>query len=335
MNSEKQILTDIKSNEQQHSIVQPQSQSRRELSKGDELRVGSYMLHVGHNYEEMIDSTHLLNDSAGLKLQIANEGYALIRNYIPRHKIQAARNVVIHAIHKDWNMIQVDDKHLLSDAHIKPGQKGMLLTGFRTVTHHPDVLNVLEGSELVNLFIGLFDGAKCATFDNKWVRVHGFEDFTDEHTDYYRFQGNAKNMYTCWIPLGDYDPLAGTLAVCVKSHLLKGYTADVYGTETKMELPPDFKFYQKSAVWKSTHFHPGDICIFDIRTIHASTMNTTHCYRISMDTRWQPSHDVPELSYSLFEHFNNRKDDTDKNNNTDSSNIQKIANTFQNNNIKM
>jgi hypothetical protein len=59
---------------------------------------------------------------------------------------------------------------------------------------------VLEGTEITSLFARLFNGVP-ATFDNKWVRVMGRGESTDEHTDYYRFEGCAQGMYTCWYAL--------------------------------------------------------------------------------------------------------------------------------------
>jgi len=110
-------------------------------------------------------------------------------------------------------------------------------------------------------------------------------------------------LFTCWIPLGQYHPLDGTLAVCVGSHMLKGYRQNVYGTETKTEMPPDFANIQAKAIWKSTTFYPGDMVVFDIRTVHASTANSSERFRISMDTRWQPSLCIPNHSRGHFNHF--------------------------------
>ena len=42
------------------------------------------------------------------------------------------------------------------------------------------------------------------------------------------------------------------------------------------------------------------MCVFDIRTIHASTENCTSRFRISMDTRWQPARFVPDTTRTLF-----------------------------------
>jgi len=178
------------------------------------------------------------------------------------------------------------------DAFIKDDQKGILLTGFKAVTHHKNVTAVLEGNDLATFFRKLF-GMVPATFDNKWVRVHGRGEYTDEHTDYYRFQGNAVGMHTCWIPLGDYDITDGTLAICEGSHLLSGYDIHAY-SESKAELPKSFESFNHDAIWRSTNFRAGDIVVFDIRTIHASTKNLSNKFRISMDTRWQPARNVPK-----------------------------------------
>jgi ectoine hydroxylase-related dioxygenase (phytanoyl-CoA dioxygenase family) len=36
----------------------------------------------------------------------------------------------------------------------------------------------------------------------------------------------------------------------------------------------------------------GDVVIFGLKTLHMSTTNTTDQFRISCDTRWQPSNEA-------------------------------------------
>jgi hypothetical protein len=228
---------------------------------------------------------------------------------------------------------------------LKPG---VLLTGYRPVTHDPRVLNVLEGAELRNLFSQLFgqlefDGAPraptdtaveaaasspssasssaaaaaaksapAATFDAKWCRVHGRGENTEEHTDFYRFEhfcsGNSSSnggndMFTCWMPLGCLPIHHGTLAVAEGSHLLNGYRQGVYGSgdcSADSELPPDWPRWRDGdastnmspGVWRTASFLPGDVVVFDLRLVHASTRNETSHYRLSMDTRWKPARNV-------------------------------------------
>jgi hypothetical protein len=187
-------------------------------------------------------------------------------------------------------------------APIAGDRKGVLLTGFRKVTHDPTVLELLEGPELAGLFTTLL-GEAPATFDNKWVRVMGHGEGTDEHTDFFRFAETAKDMHTCWIPLGDYSIFQGTLAVCEKSHLLEGYELSNFQETKGGELPPGFEDFQRTAIWRSTHFHPGDVVIFDIRTVHASSKNQSREYRISMDTRWQPAASLAPEMRACFRAF--------------------------------
>ncbi len=131
---------------------------------------------------------------------------------------------------------------------------------------------------------------------------------TEEHTDYYRFEhlaetssegegsdndiaeDGARDMFTCWIPLGCLPISHGTLAVAEGSHLLNGYARGVYSSERKEELPPDFARWQQGpppGVWRTAAFLPGDVVLFDIRLVHASTRNDHPFYRLSLDTRWK------------------------------------------------
>jgi len=249
----------------------------------------------------MVDSTHLCDRPGELMSVLQRDGYVLLRNVLNRDKVVAARRVVVEALDSEWRRIDKIRGDSL-EAHVLGDAKGILLTGFRNVTKHKDVTALLEGPELCAFFRRLF-GSAPATFDNKWVRVHGKGEATDEHTDFFRFAGNANGMFTCWLPLGDYNIAQGALAVCEASHLLKGFTDGAYSTETKVELPRDFEKFKETATWRSTTFRAGDVVVFDIRLVHASTENTTTRFRISMDTRWQPAKFVSKDAADGFRSF--------------------------------
>jgi len=287
---------------------EPQNSDSSQCSLGDTIQVGEQKLKYGDKLQEMVDSSEFLDDPAELLKRLGRDGYILLRQAVPREQVFRAREVVTSALDKEWSLIDCGEgkseeassrSHV--DAFIRDGQPGLLLTGMRSITHHADVKALLEGRALARIFRALFGGKIPATFDSKWVRVMGHGEFTDEHTDYYRFHGNAQDMFTCWMALGDYNVKQGTLAICEGSHLLEGYTAESYNPETKVELPPDYAKFNESATWRSTAFQAGDIVIFDIRTIHASTANTTNRFRISMDTRWQPAECVPRVSRDMFQ----------------------------------
>ena len=82
---------------------------------------------------------------------LQEDGYIFIRGVIPREVVLSARSVLASTLHAEWDAIDTTVGSI-DDAYIKRGQKGLLLTGFRPVTHHPHVLRLLEGPELTNLF---------------------------------------------------------------------------------------------------------------------------------------------------------------------------------------
>lgn len=324
--------------------------------------------------------------------RLINDGYILLRDVLPKDKVSATRKVLIESLKSDWNIIAENDdappvvsesscqngnqdatikkktpsNHSSSSSSPSPFlsgnnsiyEKGMLLSGYRPITHHPDVLSLLESEELVTIFDHIYQTLyqdqttsssiissttaststlESCTFDSKWVRVMGLDEFTDEHTDFYRFEDVAvnttlssssqhsthaftPNMFTAWIPLGDYDVNEGTLCICNGSHF-----AITYGDQSttlpsqsccpSTELPYSYLEKQHQYSWSTTKFGRGDVVIFDLRTIHASTHNLSDqqpCkhilsqqsrkqdsvsetapdtqaepfFRLSMDTRW-------------------------------------------------
>merc|ERR1712172_372055 len=105
--------------------------------------------------------------------------------------------------------------------------------------------------------------------------------------------------------------MGGPLAVCPGSHRLLDdeSTCSSQAAERKAEdeLPAGFDAFRRKHGWRSTHFRKGDVLLFDIRTVHASLLNTTQRFRCSIDTRWQPKQQIAFWSDSLirFEQFAN------------------------------
>jgi ectoine hydroxylase-related dioxygenase (phytanoyl-CoA dioxygenase family) len=262
---------------------------------------------------DMIDSTDLLkytHNSTNKPLQerLKHDGYLYLRDFFSKQDVENARKVVCEVITADWNLFEqlnsTNSNHqnsvtiydtrmkepLMNDS-MPSRNKGLLLTGYRSITHHPQVLALLHSAKLASLMRTLFESTP-ATFDTKWVRVLGEKEFTDEHTDYYRFEEQSKEMVTCWIPLGNYTKEGSTLCICEGSHHL-----NMLHQQSGEELPSEFNVQDSKWIWRTTNVNIGDCIIFDIRSVHASTKNQTNTYRLSMDTRWQPAQYVsPDLA---------------------------------------
>ena len=282
----------------------------------DKIQCGTYEFKWNDTIKEMDDSTNLLNTQnlSALQRKLANDGYILLRNQIPTNLIDDALEIVVNNLNSTWNCIQD-----INTLNIKPGSKGILLTGYKPITHNKKVLSLLHCKELQNIMYKIFNCSEPITYDTKWCRVKGKNEFTEQHSDFYRFSDNFTKMVTVWMPLIDITINRGPLAVCPRSHLLR-YPTDKISMEEKVdvELPEEFEQFNKTSIWRTTNFNKGDILIFDIRTIHASLINKTDKFRISIDTRWQPKNVIKfwNDSYIRFPQFIqiNNDQNKDKNN---------------------
>eukprot|EP01084_Bolivina_argentea_P040247 74386_1 len=92
------------------------------------------------------------------------------------------------------------------------------------------------------------------------------------------------SIYTTWISLSELNaPRDSILAMVPKSHLLKQWDLPL----NNAQLPGDFNWKLKWVIPK--HVDYGDIIIFNIKTVHAASLNKSspRSFRCSFDTRLQ------------------------------------------------
>lgn len=248
--------------------------------------------------EELRDSNDLLHDAAALATRLENDGYLLLRGLIDREKVLEARRTIL--------------EHMSRSEGLEPGSrpldgvmgqygKSVGMMGRKGVAHDPRVLDVIAGPELFDFYQRLF-GKEVTTFDYKWLRAVGHEEFTGPHYDVVYMGRGSSRLMTCWIPIGDIDVEQGVLAICEGSHRSAGFEklrqtygrSDVdrdlfhgwFGTDPR-EIVERF-----GGQWKTTAFRAGDVLTFGMHCMHASTTNTTNRWRISCDVRFQPAADL-------------------------------------------
>jgi len=137
---------------------------------------------------------------------------------------------------------------------------------------------------------GLLKSGQVGTFRTKWLRVKGHLEYTDIHSDYYKFPQDSLRI--AWIPLSKPTCLKhssvpmtashGPLALCRGSQLLPDYEYLAPHTEeVPLALP------RSSLPWHSPSLiEEGDFIVFHNRTVHGSLVNRSGELRLSVDTRW-------------------------------------------------
>lgn len=251
----------------------------------------------GDQLGELRDSALLLNDPLALRQRLAQDGYLLIRGLIERQRVLDARRCIL-AFMAEHEGLEPGSRPL--DGVMGQYGRSVGMMGRKGITHDPVVRGVLEAPELFEFYSRLH-GEPVLTFDYKWLRAVGHEEFTGSHYDVVYMGRGSGRLLTCWIPLGDIPIEQGVLAICEGSHRLPGFEKlrQTYG---RMDVDrdriggwfsndPQEILERFGGRWLTSGFQAGDILTFGMFTMHASTTNTTDRWRLSCDVRFQPAAD--------------------------------------------
>ena len=243
---------------------------------------------------ELRESQDLLGDVGALWQRLNEDGYLLLRRLINRETVMTGRETILKTMREQHAL--VPDTPLL-DGLMPSGGKSVRLRE-NQLTHDPTILNVLENHALFDLFNALF-AESSLTLPFKWMRAVGNEQYTAAHYDFVYMGRGSGNLHTVWIPFGDIPIEQGTLAICRGSHNLDSFARirDTYGrmdvdldrTEGHFERDPLNIVDRFGGAWLGANYEAGDVIIFGMHTMHASTTNLTNRFRLSCDVRFQPA----------------------------------------------
>ncbi len=159
--------------------------------------------------------------------------------------------------------------------------------------------------------VGLFEtinGEPVVGFDFKWLRAVGAGDFTGVHVDRVYMGRGSQRLMTAWVPFGDVPVEMGSLCVCPGSHRHPRFRRlqDTYGSmdvdrdsvEGWFSTDPAEITRDYGAVWHTGDVSAGDVVVFGMGLLHASTTNRTDRWRISCDVRFQPAADPVDERWS-------------------------------------
>lgn len=246
---------------------------------------------------ELSDATYLLDRPAALLNRLQNDGYILIRGFLPRDVVMTARGQLIEFLRQAGKVAEDEQSARMASTQLD----SVFWGGDRTVTHHPNVRKMLEHPSLFLLFEEMFS-ERIISFDYKWTRALAMSKFTGIHYDSVAVgRGETGRRNTCWIPIGDVPVVEGPLAICEGSHSLSSFNP-LLSTYGRMDVDRDHLpswlsvdpleiTAQYGGRWLTTNFCAGDVLIFPMHTLHASLNNLSPNYRLSADPVFQPASD--------------------------------------------
>lgn len=255
------------------------------------------MTYPSPEIDELRDSSHLLGDPAGLQTRMDEDGFLLMRGLIDRETVLTGRRTILEHMREQEALTPGTP---VLEGVMPKGGRSVPMMGNKGIAHHPDVLAVTESPALFAFFEQFF-GEPAITFHYKWLRGVGNEGYTGAHMDTVYMGRGSDRLHTVWIPFGDIPVEQGTLAMCVGSNHLPEF-ARLRATYGRMDVDRDGieGWFSKDPMeivekfggrWLTGEFYAGDVMIFGMHTMHASTTNLTNRFRISCDVRFQPASD--------------------------------------------
>ena len=180
------------------------SSKREKTACSREVELGGHKMQFpGDELKQMRVSNDLLDkkDFDGLRARLEDEGYLYLKGLLDREKVLAARLFILEHFNQKGGIL---DPETETAEGILQKQCGVscipFMEGKNDITHSAEVLNgVLESSEIVSFFEGLFDSkvrcfrtslplmhpsyVQARTFDFKWLRGVPTGKFTGAHVD--------------------------------------------------------------------------------------------------------------------------------------------------------
>jgi hypothetical protein len=243
---------------------------------------------------QLRESNEISDDPEALRKRLDEDGFLFIREFHDRNQVLGVRRDILQ-IMADTG--ELDPAEPLMEGVINPALKtqATVSTKGRENLKTDSLKRLLYGRRPENFFRKLFVVEPMA-FQFQWLRAGGHGAGSTIHADVVYMGRGTKRLCTIWTPLGDIPPEMGPLVLCLGSHRWERVRttygqADVdrdripgHFTENPAELVEKF-----GGRWATAPMRAGDAVIVNMFLLHASLMNTTNRYRISVDARWQPA----------------------------------------------
>lgn len=257
-------------------------------------------------FGELTDSAHLVGDVGRLREQMHQAGYLLLRGFLDRDTVLAAREEILYKFAVVGEIDSINhplmDGVLAQDSYLGLVNAVAFTESLRRGIGYSDVV---AAPRLLDFF-GAFLGGPARAFDFRWPRFMRLGDATGIHCDGPYITRGTRNVWSAWIPLGDVPISNGPIMVLEGSHLSETLRTSYLNRDADRDKlgwlsdDPRALRRQLGGRWLSTDFHAGDVLVFGPDLVHASLDNNSpqgRC-RLSSDTRYQLASDPLDERYN-------------------------------------
>jgi Phytanoyl-CoA dioxygenase (PhyH) len=244
-------------------------------------------------------------DAEAQRQFFAEEGYLYIPGFFSTDEARTVRMVLLDRLAE---LGELDPAAPREEGRLRPDSQVRFLDD--PVTRDPAITALLYGRRAMDFFSHFF-GAPAGHFDFTWLRAVGPGKGTAPHCDKVYMGRGTPHLVTAWVPWVDISYPLGGLMILERSHHQADRIApylsrdvDSYCTngrhaeaieagrrswewDGKLSANPFTLREKLGGRWLVGEFRAGDLLIFGMHTVHASTDNQTNQVRLSTDTRYQ------------------------------------------------
>lgn len=243
---------------------------------------------------QLRESNDIRDQPEALRERLSEDGFLFIRDFHDRDEVLGVRRDILRLMADSG---ELDPAAPLMEGVINPALKtqASVSTKGRENLKTDSLKRLLYGPRPRGFFRKLF-ATEAQAYQFQWLRAGGHGAGSTIHADVVYMGRGTKRLCTIWTPLGDIPPEQGPLVLCLGSHRWERVRgsygqADVdrdripgHFTENPAEVVEKF-----GGRWATAPMRAGDAVLVNMFLLHASLMNTTNRYRISVDARWQPA----------------------------------------------
>ena len=271
-------------------------------------------------FGKLTDASKDLGDRQALHHRMVSDGYLFFPSYLDRQEVISGRMSVLERL---ANRGAIDSAYPLEEGVLKPEFE--ISWAPELAKNNAELLQVVYGRRMIE-FYEFFLGGPIRHFDYTRFRAKApsRQNATQPHCDIVFMGRGTKNLYTSWTPFCDIPYDMGGLMILEGSHL-QDQIRNTYGQtdvdaycanerevaviiakaqadnreltgEEQRNIRWESQGHFKDAIelradlggrWLSAEYHMGDLLVFGMYTMHASTDNQTRYIRLSSDTRYQ------------------------------------------------
>lgn len=246
---------------------------------------------------EYRDSSGLLGRPAELRRRLAEDGYLLLRGALDPDVIAAARREVFARLAEVGEIREPTVDGIATGESRRREIYPDLGIFWKSVCEGPCLRAVTHGPRLREIQSLLFDET-AVPLDYIALRAAAPGRSTGLHLDGPYFTRHHSRIHTNWIPLGEVPTSEGPLVVVEGStgfrDLIEEFSDLDFNKDPnrRADIVEDFSTFARArgARLLTTDFHPGDLLIFGMTTLHGTLDNVSavNRVRLSVDVRYQP-----------------------------------------------